>query len=64
MSDKQFDIALIDDRPFFETVLRYGVKQGIIDSAKLAAINLEAPKGVVQIADAFGSKYLRPEIEA
>ncbi|MBC7405245.1 MAG: hypothetical protein H7252_06130 [Cytophaga sp.] len=64
MSDKQFDIALIDDRPFFETVLRYGVKQGIIDNAKLAAINLEAPKGVVQIADAFGSKYLRPEIEA
>ena len=64
MSDKQFDIALIDDRPFFETVLRYGVKQGIIDSAKLAAINLEAPKGMVQIADAFGSKYLRPEIEA
>lgn len=64
MPDQQFDIALIDDRPFFETVLRYGVKQGIIDSAKLAAINLEAPKGMVQIADAFGSKYLRPEIEA
>ncbi len=60
----QYEIALIDDRPFFETVLRYGVKQGIIDSAKLASINVEAPKGIVQIAEAFGSKYLRPEIDA
>ncbi len=60
----QYEIALIDDRPFFETVLRYGVKQGIIDSTKLAAINVEAPKGIVQIAEAFGSKYLRPEIDA
>lgn len=60
----QYEIALIDDRPFFETALRYGVKQGIIDSTKLAAINVEAPKGIVQIAEAFGSKYLRPEIDA
>lgn len=60
----QYEIALIDDRPFFETVLRYGVKQGIIDDTKLAAINVEAPKGIVQIADTFGSKYLRPEIDA
>lgn len=64
MPVNQYEIALIDDRPFFETVLRYGVKQGIINSTKLAAINLEAPKGIVQIAEAFGSKYLRPEIDA
>jgi hypothetical protein len=64
MPVNQYEIALIDDRPFFETVLRYGVKQGIIDNTKLAAINVEAPKGIVQIADTFGSKYLRPEIDA
>jgi hypothetical protein len=57
-------IALYDDRPFFETALRYGVKNAIITKAKIAAIETEAPKGLVQIAEAFGSKYLRPEIEA
>jgi hypothetical protein len=64
MSENLFDVALFENRPFFETALRYGVKQGLIDSEKIAAIESEAPKGMVQIADAFGSKYLRPEIEA
>lgn len=57
-------VALFDDRPFFETALRYGVRMAIISRSKVAAITDEAPKGLVQIADAFGSKYLRPEIEA
>ena len=56
-------IALYDDRPFFETALRHGVRMAIITKAKLAAIEAEAPKGLVQIAEVFGSKYLRPEIE-
>jgi hypothetical protein len=62
MSD-HYDIALIDQRPFFETALRYGVQRAIIPSAKLSAIEAEAPKGMVQIAQAFGSQYLRTEIE-
>lgn len=57
------DIALYDDRPFFETALRHGVRFAIITKAKLEAIEKEAPKGLVQIAAAFGSEYLRPEIE-
>ena len=64
MSDSQYDIALIDNRPFFESALRHGVARAIIPSSKIAAIEAEAPKGIVQIADTFGSKYLRPEIEA
>ncbi|MBC3862219.1 hypothetical protein H8K32_08940 [Undibacterium jejuense] len=64
MSDTPYDIALIDNRPFFESALRFGVQRAIISSSKIAAIEAEAPKGLVQIADAFGSKYLRPEIEA
>jgi len=64
MSESQYDIALIDNRPFFETALRHGVQRAIIPSSKIAAIEAEAPKGMVQIADTFGSKYLRPEIEA
>ena len=58
-----FELAVLDQRPFFETALRYGVQRAILTSSKIAAIEAEAPKGMVQIAEAFGSKYLRPEIE-
>ncbi|MBC3935403.1 hypothetical protein [Undibacterium rugosum] len=58
-----FELAVLDQRPFFETALRYGVQRAILTSSKIAAIETEAPKGMVQIAEAFGSKYLRPEIE-
>ncbi len=57
-------IALFDRRPFFEKVLAYGLEHGIIDQAKLDAIAIEAPKGMVQIARYFGSEFLRPELEA
>jgi hypothetical protein len=63
MSESFQSIAIYDGRPFFETALRHGVRFAIIPRAKLEAIETEAPKGLVQIADAFGSKYLRPEIE-
>jgi len=63
MSENQQALAIYDDRPFFETALRHGVRMAIITQAKLAMIEAEAPKGLVQIAEAFGSKYLRPEIE-
>jgi hypothetical protein len=56
-------IALFDARPFFEKALAYGVQHGLIDKAKLDAMQLEAPKGMVQIARYFGSEFLRPEIE-
>ncbi|MEB0138596.1 MULTISPECIES: hypothetical protein [unclassified Undibacterium] len=64
MADTTYDLALSDQRPFFETALRHGVRQAIIPSSKLTAMQSEAPKGIVQIATAFGSPYLRPEIEA
>lgn len=63
MSETLQAIALYDDRPFFETALRHGLRFAIITRAKIDAIEAEAPKGLVQIADTFGSKYLRPEIE-
>ncbi len=56
-------IALFDDRPFFEKALAYGVQHGILDAAKLEAIQTDAPKGMVQIARYFGSEFLRPELE-
>jgi len=56
-------IAVFDGRPFFEKALKFGVQHGILDSAKLAAIQTDAPKGMVQIARYFGSEFLRPELE-
>ncbi len=56
-------VSLFDARPFFEKTLAYGLQHGIIDQAKLDAIAIEAPKGIVQIARYFGSEFLRPELE-
>ena len=56
-------VAVFDGRPFFEKALKFGVQHGILDSAKLEAIQTDAPKGMVQIARYFGSEFLRPELE-
>lgn len=56
-------VALFDDRPFFEKALVYGLKHGVISSDRLQAMQVEAPKGIVQIARYFGSEFLRPELE-
>jgi hypothetical protein len=56
-------VALFDARPFFEKVLVYGLQHGLLDQAKLDAIQTDAPKGMVQIARYFGSEFLRPELE-
>ncbi|WP_310626746.1 hypothetical protein [Limnohabitans sp.] len=56
-------VALFDDRPFFEKVIAYGVHHGVLDLAKLDAIQTDAPKGMVQIARYFGNEFLRPDLE-
>jgi hypothetical protein len=56
-------LSLFDARPFFEKALVFGVQRGIIDAAKLEAIQTDAPKGMVQIARYFGTEFLRPELE-
>ena len=56
-------LATFDDRPFFEKALRYGVEQDIITPARLQNIQDDFPKGIVQIANYFGTAHLRPELE-
>ena len=56
-------VSLYDARPLFEKALQFGVRRGIIDQAKLDAICLDAPKGMVQIARYFGNEFLRPDLE-
>ena len=56
-------MALFDERPFFEKALAHGLQHGIINADKLAAIRVDGPKGMVQIARYFGTEFLRPELE-
>ena len=63
MHDVKNSIALVDDRPFFEKAVRFGVDRGILSKECLLKIEADAPKGIVQIADHFGTAYLRTELE-
>ncbi|WP_025918299.1 hypothetical protein [Herminiimonas sp. CN] len=63
MSDNS-TISLYDSRPFFEKALHFGAQNGIIDTDRINAILNDAPKGMIQIADFFGSQYLRPDVES
>jgi hypothetical protein len=56
-------LATFDGRPFFDKALRYGVAQGLITPARLQSIQEDFAKGIVQIANFFGTAHLRPELE-
>ena len=56
-------LAAFDKRPFFARALDHGLKNGLIDSEKLEAMRNEGAKGVVQIADYFGTAHLRTDLE-
>ena len=55
MPDNSNKVSLYDGRPFFEKALHFGVQKGIIDAARINIILDDAPKGLIQIADFFGS---------
>ena len=63
MASTSAALQLHDARPFFDKALAYGMQHGIIDAARLAVMDADAPKGIVQIARYFGSEFLRPELE-
>lgn len=56
-------LTTFDNRPFFDKALRYGVQQGILTPAQLQGIQEGFSKGIVQIANFFGTAHLRPELE-
>lgn len=56
-------LATYDDRPYFARALDYGLANGIIDSEKLDAMRVDGAKGIVQIADFFGTSHLRTDLE-
>lgn len=63
MTRESTGLATFDASPFFDQALRHGVKQGLITHDRLAAIEDEFAKGIVQIANYFGTAYLRPNLE-
>ncbi len=56
-------VAIVDERPFFERAVRYGLEYGILGQEHLRRMEADAPKGLVQIADHFGTAYLRTDLE-
>lgn len=57
-------VALVDDRPFFEKAVRFGLEHGILSRQDIARMETDGPKGIVQIADHFGTAYLRTDLES
>ncbi len=56
-------LAAYDDRPYFARALDHGLENGIIDSERLAAMRADGAKGIVQIADYFGTAHLRTDLD-
>ncbi len=56
-------LATVDTRPFFDQALQAGVRQGVLTPDRLQGLQADFAKGIVQIANFFGSAYLRPELE-
>ncbi|MEO6929515.1 MAG: hypothetical protein ABI190_10160 [Casimicrobiaceae bacterium] len=56
-------VATSDARPFFERALRHGIQSGIISSDRQQKIFADGSKGIVQIANYFGTAHLRAELE-
>lgn len=56
-------LAAIDARTFFARTLAYGVAQGVLTEAHLAKMREDGPKGIVQIANHFGTAYLQTSLE-
>lgn len=56
-------LAAFDHRPFFDKALHYGVAQRIITTDRVQSIAQDLAKGMVQIANYFGTAHLRPELD-
>ena len=64
MSTVSSALAQIDSRPYFEKVLHYAIEQNVIAPEALKTLLADAPKGMVQIANYFGTAYLRTDLES
>ena len=63
MSIVTTSLAAFDGRPYFNKALRYGIEGEIITPGRLENLQEDFAKGIVQIANYFGTAHLRPELE-
>ena len=56
-------LATYDARPYFARALDYGIKNGIIEPERLDPMRADGAKGIVQIANFFGTSHLRTDLE-
>lgn len=56
-------LAHVDSRPFFEKALRFAIEHALITPEALKSTLADAPKGMVQIANYFGTAHLRIDLE-
>lgn len=63
MATHSTSLAAFDHRPFFDKALHYGVAQRIIATDRVQSIAQDLAKGIVQIANYFGTAHLRPELD-
>ncbi len=56
-------LATVDDRPYFDKVLRFGVENAVISGERFRQILADGAKGIVQIANFFGTAHLRTDLE-
>lgn len=64
MVTKRNAIAAIDRRSFFEQALAYGAEYGILTEPALNKIRTDGGKGLVQIANFFGTAHLQANLES
>jgi hypothetical protein len=63
MSIVSTTLSTFDSRRYFDKALSHGIAQGLISPERLQTIQADLAKGMVQIANYFGTAYLRPDIE-
>lgn len=63
MAQTQNSLATVDTRSFFEQALSHGVQHGILTEIQLNKIVEDGAKGIVQIANFFGTAYLQASLE-
>ena len=56
-------VTTVDNRSFFEKAVQHGLETGLLTPENLAKFIADGPKGIVQIADHFGTAYLRTDLE-
>lgn len=56
-------LATYDARPYFARALDHGIKNGIIEPERLDAMRTDGARGIVQIANFFGTAHLRTDLD-